>query len=109
MYIYYIRIMSEKRLQEYVNSFSLFSAAIVSIQKKEKKPQPKNLFKPFQNPSQRAVPALTVSAEKYWDHVSGSDSYKFYVKTDKLELTNFAFNTKEIFHDNGVRSFLPKE
>lgn len=60
--------MSEKRLQEYVNSFSLFSAAIVSIpkkKKKEKKPQPKNLFKSFQNPSQRAVPALTVSAEKY--------------------------------------------
>lgn len=45
-----------------MNSFSRISAAIVDFPKKGKKTIAKS---PFQNPSQMAVPALTVSAEKY--------------------------------------------
>lgn len=63
--------MSEKRLQEYMNSFSMFSAAVVDFQKEEKKAITK---KPFQNPSWRAVSAVTLSAEKYWGHIHCSDS-----------------------------------
>lgn len=66
-------IMSEKRLQEYINSSSMFSAAIVNLKKtrqnkktnKQNQPNRKAITKkPLQNPSPRAVPAVTVSAKK---------------------------------------------
>lgn len=59
----------------------MFSAAIVDLKKpnkttnKQNQPNKKAITKkPLQNPSPRAVPAVTVSAEKYWDHVHGSVS-----------------------------------
>lgn len=62
--------MSEKKRQEYTNSFIILSATTIDIKKKQK------TKKTLQNPAPRAVApaAVTVSAEKYWDHVHGSDS-----------------------------------
>lgn len=53
-------------MTEYRNSFSFFSATAIDIQKRTKKK--------VKNTALRAVAIVIVNAEKYWDHIHGSDS-----------------------------------
>lgn len=53
-------------MTDYRNFSSIFSATAIDIQNHTKKK--------VQNPALRAVATVIVNAEKYWDHIHGSDS-----------------------------------